>query len=40
MLYETIVTTAASSEPVTLTEAKAQLRIDSSFEDAYVTALI
>jgi uncharacterized phiE125 gp8 family phage protein len=40
MLYETIVTTAAASEPVTLTEAKAQLRIDSSFEDAYVTSLI
>ncbi|GAG02511.1 unnamed protein product, partial [marine sediment metagenome] len=40
MLYETIVTTAATIEPVTLAEAKTQLRIDSSVEDDYVTSLI
>ena len=40
MLYETVVKTAAASEPVTLTEAKTQLRVDSSAEDTYITTLI
>lgn len=39
-MFETIVKTAVSIEPVTLAEAKTQLRIDSSVEDSYVTSLI
>lgn len=33
-------TVEPASEPVTLSEAKAQLRIDGSDEDAYITSLI
>lgn len=32
--------TDAASEPITLTEAKAQLRVDTSDEDTYITSLI
>ncbi len=39
---KTIMVTAPSSEPVTLAEAKEQLRIESSFtmDDSYITGLI
>jgi len=42
MRFETIVTVAPTIEPVTLAEAKAQLRLGSLFtaDDAYITALI
>lgn len=35
-----IVATAAASDPVSLTEAKAHCRVDFSTDDAYITALI
>jgi uncharacterized phiE125 gp8 family phage protein len=34
------VVTAVSSEPITLSEAKAHLRVDGTADDAYITALI
>ena len=42
MNYKTIVNVAATVEPVTLLEAKAQLRIEDSFtiDDGYITSLI
>lgn len=42
MLYKTIVRVAATTEPVTLSEAKAQLRVDDDFtlDDDLINALI
>jgi len=42
MLYKTVKTLAPVVEPVTLAEAKEQLRIEASFllDDAYISALI
>lgn len=42
MKYKTVVITPASAEPVTLSEAKEQLRIDDGFtlDDNYINALI
>jgi len=41
-MYKTIVTVPASFEPVTLAEAKAQLRIEDGFtlDDDYIQGLI
>ena len=35
-----LMTAAPAAEPVTLAEAKAQLRVDGNAEDAYITSLI
>jgi len=40
MWYPATVTSAPASEPVTLTEAKLQTRVESSDEDTYLTGLI
>lgn len=40
MNYKTIVDVAPVAEPVTLNEAKEQLRVQHSLEDAYISSLI
>ena len=42
MIYKTITVTAPTAEPITLTEAKEQLRLETAFvlDDDYINALI
>ena len=40
MSYNLTVTTAPATEPVTLTEAKAHVRVDGTADDTYLTTLI
>lgn len=39
-VYKTVVKSAANQEPVTLQDAKAQLRVESTVDDTYISALI
>lgn len=42
MIYKTITVTAPTVEPITLTEAKEQMRLETSFtiDDTYISALV